>query len=873
MADFTIIIYQHNPEATADTMEALKQQDADMQVLTYDAADGISLGEAFNRGMDSAAGEYVCFIDDDALYDAGCFETVAQAFEEDHELGAVSLKPVFISPQKGEIPYLITPEKSGVYSVTESPEQFQFNLKAYFFRLSTVKGIKFDEGLGTECCNKFLIDYFIKNKIYRYVEEKTVRYHKAAECDASNFADQFDKKWYFDNVEQFLLKYAREAANAPETYRTWLQMAIYYLLSVRVTNNYQSKSKGVLDKEETFRFFDLAGKVLAHLDDTVIMMKQKLKGHGIDRVIRLLLMRQKFQTLGLPYHLTEKDGFFCFDYGDHCSAQMINANREKVRIFTMHYEKGCLEVDFRITPDKIFGKDNITIKVTCDGKPVEVREIMDYPLITCFGFTMLRRYGGRISVPLDQNQQKQKIQFAFSWDGKDYPMAVRGERNASKIGLKGTYWRMNRDHIVYPEGNAIIVRKLSFLQWLKKEKKYSEKYLDESPDRIEAKKKLRQRWAMIFAQMTCRKRIWVTFDKIYKAGDNGEYMYHYIHDNVKDVKIYYVISENSLDYERLKKEHANILIQGSFKCHLTMAKAEVILATHPSIWEYCGFAKEDMALYRDLFNAKLVCIQHGLTTMNIAQYQNRIFDDTGLYCCAAECEVENIKRPIYGYDDCNIRLTGLARFDGLHNADKKQVLITPTWRRNIVNAGIAFDKKEYNENFKSTEYFHIFNSLINDERLIECAERNGYRLIYLLHPAISSQIDDFDKNEHVEILKAAGDMNYEKILTESSLMVTDYSGIQFDFAYMRKPIVYYHPASLPPQYEEGVYKYETMGFGPIEHDHEGLVNTLCDYLDNHCAIKEEYAERANQFFAFSDFNNCRRIFEETDKWVREAHGC
>ena len=66
---------------------------------------------------------------------------------------------------------------------------------------------------------------------------------------------------------------------------------------------------------------------------------------------------------------------------------------------------------------------------------------------------------------------------------------------------------------------------------------------------------------------------------------------------------------------------------------------------------------------------------------------------------------------------------------------------------------------------------------------------------------MSAQLEDFDRNDYVELIPATGDMSYEKILTESSLMVTDYSGVQFDFAYQRKPLVYYHPDALPPHYE------------------------------------------------------------------------
>ena len=81
-------------------------------------------------------------------------------------------------------------------------------------------------------------------------------------------------------------------------------------------------------------------------------------------------------------------------------------------------------------------------------------------------------------------------------------------------------------------------------------------------------------------------------------------------------------------------------------------------------------------------------------------------------------------------------------------------------------------------------------------------------------------MDDYTPDPYVEVISSVGDMSYEKILTESSLMVTDYSGVQFDFAYMRKCLIYYHPDQLPPHYDEGGLIYSTMGFGPICTNHE-----------------------------------------------------
>ena len=87
-------------------------------------------------------------------------------------------------------------------------------------------------------------------------------------------------------------------------------------------------------------------------------------------------------------------------------------------------------------------------------------------------------------------------------------------------------------------------------------------------------------------------------------------------------------------------------------------------------------------------------------------------------------------------------------------------------------------------------------------------------------------------------------------------------GVQFDFAYMKKPLLYYHPASLPPHLEESdSFKYERDAFGPLIDNHEAIVDALCEYMKNHCIMKSEYVERVDKFFAYNDFDNCKRIYE------------
>ena len=168
--------------------------------------------------------------------------------------------------------------------------------------------------------------------------------------------------------------------------------------------------------------------------------------------------------------------------------------------------------------------------------------------------------------------------------------------------------------------------------------------------------------------------------------------------------------------------------------------------------------------------------------------------------------------------------------------------------------------RDYNPNFRHTDYFKVYNSLMNDPRLLAAARQYGYRIQYVLHPIVSPQAEDFTKNDLVEIIPSTGAMSYEKLFCEAALMVTDFSGVQFDFAYMRKPVVYLHHNDIPQHYENGTFFYDTMGFGEICHTNDELIDVLCEYMKHDCVMPQMYRERADDFFAFSDDHNCERIY-------------
>lgn len=112
------------------------------------------------------------------------------------------------------------------------------------------------------------------------------------------------------------------------------------------------------------------------------------------------------------------------------------------------------------------------------------------------------------------------------------------------------------------------------------------------------------------------------------------------------------------------------------------------------------------------------------------------------------------------------------------------------------------------------------------------------------------------RSKNVKVVNT-GDIH--EYLTRCSVMITDYSSVAFDFAYMNKPVLYYqfdYDEFRKGQYSEGYFSYKDDGFGPVFED----ANIISDEL---LKIKDPiYKERMDKFFGkVRDTENSRRIVE------------
>ena len=174
------------------------------------------------------------------------------------------------------------------------------------------------------------------------------------------------------------------------------------------------------------------------------------------------------------------------------------------------------------------------------------------------------------------------------------------------------------------------------------------------------------------------------------------------------------------------------------------------------------------------------------------------------------------------------------------------------------------NRRMYNDKFKESYFFKMYNSLLNDKRIHEALKEHGYKIKFCLHPMLAAQVGDFDSNAYVEICQES--INYTHEFKANKIMITDYSSVSCDFAYLHKPVIYIRGDKEEfysnHTYTEGYFNEEKYGFGPVAYDYEQAVEIIINAIKNDGRVEEKYIQNINNFFKFHDANNSKRVYEE-----------
>ena len=663
--------------------------------------------------------------------------------------------------------------------------------------------------------------------------------------------DAYKKDWYFEFISHWNEVFA-EGKPSQIQQNKYLEQLLR-----RIQANANNHNLQLLDKSEVRRFWEGVGSNLSHIDDQTIFDFPS----GYNPSLKEFLLKTKGAKLTKLYEpndiiiSTKQEDVFARASERDLFIEMMSFDKKKKNLTII----GCTTFPFDQKTTKLVANIN--------DKSVALKDSGIYSDYKIFGEVVYHKFPFRIEVHLDPEEQ---LKIGFQLINRMHSTRVNLKLNfntyMSKLGGRITYWRFGR-FIATRTKHQLRVKQSKALDTFARELVF---LLTVGIVFRRPRTAILRLFYWFSKPVLGRRNIWLFADKIYKAGDNAEWLYRYAITQDDGAHKYYALRDDVPDARRFKKEGIPYLKYKTIRQRLLFLHATIVVFTHNNAPGYYRFGGVNEVYFRGLYNYDIMYVQHGLTVQDTAWLFKKSVDDFTRFFVASKFETDNLLRPAYGYKSTEIVKAGAARYDGLVNDDKKNILITPTWRTYLAPPGKDYgESRDANNRFKDSDFYKIYNSLITNKKLLSTAKRLGYNITYLIHPVMSSQIDDFDHNNKlVKIVAARDDYDYNKGMSEASLMVTDYSGVQFDFAYMYKPVVYFHPPQLPPSYDEATYKYNKHALGDIATDVDALVSLICTYMESTCKLKPKYKKRIDNFFYHHDRNNSKRTYEEIMKWQK-----
>jgi len=350
------------------------------------------------------------------------------------------------------------------------------------------------------------------------------------------------------------------------------------------------------------------------------------------------------------------------------------------------------------------------------------------------------------------------------------------------------------------------------------------------------------------------KEVWLVSERADQAEDNGYNFFKYCREHYPDQPIFYLINEDSPHVEKIRKL-GNIIYHSSLKHWIYM----LIAKKYISAWVFKETSYPESTLdFEKMFERVIekkqhITLQHGVIIHNIAPYLSKNLYHQSLFIASSKAEKEVIKNTLE-YDDKEVVITGLSRFDNLHDIKiKRQILIMPTWRRSL----FRLNESE----FLQSDYFYRYYHLVRNERLLKLIEQENIYIKFYIHNQMQHFINEFAFNHPNITFLTKQNSVVSELLQESALLITDYSSVMADFLYMEKPTLLYQ--FDPYNNHHGpVKEISYADFGEIVCDEEVLVEKIYNIAKRNFLIDKKYKENSGRFFLYKDNKNSERIFRE-----------
>ena len=757
---------------------------------------------AKNIGLEKANGKYIGFLENNDYLSENSLKDVLKLFKDSKDINLIVI-PIYYYKNGRKERYLdYKVKKTSTSNLLKEPENAQLLGPSTFIRKESIE------------------TYFLNN-----LNEYTAFLNNIL-INNSNLGICKEAGYYMEYIEEKMLPTEDTVLN-PDEYEDFIENNLNNLIS-KSENNFLKMPKfiqyGLLNQinwissiEQCKHDLDLSKlrRINKLFDDEIIFDNLLL-----EEELKTLILMSKYD-LNLNEHLMNK----------------LNLNTVFIDVYDIINNELNILAHLKNTFDR-------EVKVYVNGTSTPIKKIRfpqndNYSL----GIKYISDYSFEVKIPLSTDK---KYEIEFKTKNKKLNIDFSRPCNFSKkIGYAKT-----KHYLSVHKNDKIVIKKKNGLNWILQEAKTTFKLLKNRD--AEFLKALPFRIAYMLGYPFLKNRkIWFYMDRPDESDDNGLHLFKYATKKDDGITRYFILSKDNADYEEIKKI-GKIIPYKSIQHRYLGLFVENIITSHPDneiIYPFWG----GYPYFAGLLKSNNIFLQHGILKDNISSWLNKSNMNLSFFLVSSTKEFSSIFNHPYNYSEKVVQLKGLPRYDNLKNIkDKKQIIIMPSWRRHLTGKS--------DEYIQETEYFQRFNSLINNKKLIQKAKEHSYEIIFRPHPNVYNFIELYDQNDYVKI-------DYEKtkfqvLFNNGSLMVTDFSSVAFDFAYLNKPVIYYQYAQdYHFNIEDSFYDYETMGFGEICKKEDELIDLIIEYMENNCEIKDMYRKRIDDFFIFKDKNNCKRVHE------------
>ena len=811
-------------------------------VLVIDKENG-GVSSARNTGLLHAEGKYLNFIDSDDKFSLDTLEKVYNYFEKyQDKTDVVNIPFEYFDGATGGRDHAQNKKFENGSRLVDLSVEYKLpimNVAFSFVKRTACENLTFDTSLSLGEDIKFINTILLKKRTVALLSEGKYWYRQHSDGSPSLISSKLlSPNYYVPQLESLTLWAYEYSMSTYGDYPLFLQYTIANEFKEKIKPN--NRAKAVLNDDIT-KYRELVDKAMSTFSDEIIIdleyLEPEYKAFWLSKKHGCLPYAEFYDNESVYLYKNET----ALRYGGHAVFDRIELDGKSILISGSIYSLPFINDNKLSLYIKAYNK---LYELTLQNNSDHIRYFDDEIIFYKSFFN--------VSIPLENT-----IDTDFSvLYGTDKLSTVKDVEFAifSPISTEpGGEIYIENDIALYPSKNGFSIRKKTKKE-LKTEYKSHLKYLLKS-----YKKHFLVRIIIDLLKKFKKKEIWLFSDRFDMAKDNGEALFEYANKNKPaNVKPYFVISKSSPDYKRIKSLGKTVKLH-SIKHKILFLLCDKNISSH---LDYEILLPIDYNFYRDYISKKdIVFLQHGVTKDDIHAVYSKYKQNISLFICASDMERASIlQNQGYGLSENEVKVTGFARFDYLESKDEKIIAIMPTWRKYLVRDLNNNGKWNYASDLEKTEFVRFYKELLSSERLVETAKKCGYKIHYVPHPNVMPLTDMLDVNPYISVIS---NPVYRDVFSHSSLMLTDYSSTAFDFAYMKKPVVYAHFDSKlffdSHTYKKGYFSYENDGFGEVVYDVESTISILIEYMVNECQPKDIYLKRMDKFFKYSDKNNRERV--------------